>query len=86
MIRSQWASLWELESRDEAVVGPITAGLHKRSMTLLAVVLSQAAAPEDRWPHHLRRKERATAGSVEKMATGMARSLVGRFSGRFAMT
>ena len=45
-----------------------------------------AAAPEDRGPHHLRRKERATAGSVEKMATGMARSLVGRFSGRFAMT
>ena len=55
-------------------------------MALLAVVLSAPAAPEDRWLHHLRRKERATAGSVEKMATGMARSLVGRFSGRFAMT
>ncbi len=43
-------------------------------------------SPEDRWPHHLRRKERATEGSVEKMATGIARSDVGWFSGRLAMT
>ena len=28
-------------------------------------------------PHHLRRKARAMAGSVEKMATGTARSDVG---------
>eukprot|EP00983_Pelagomonas_calceolata_P106853 1159279-Pelagomonas_calceolata.AAC.15 len=27
-------------------------------------------------PHHLRRKARATAGSAEKMDTGMARSVV----------
>ena len=39
-----------------------------------------------RSPHHLRRYARATAGSEEKMDTGMARSLVGRFSGRLAMT
>lgn len=44
------------------------------------------SSPARMSPHHLRRKERATAGSVEKMATGMARSLVGRFSGRFATT
>lgn len=42
--------------------------------------------PEDRWPHQRRRKERATEGSVEKMATGIARSDVGWLSGRLAMT
>ena len=62
------------------------AGFDQRNIFLLAGMSPGAAAPEDRWLHHLRRKERATAGSVEKMATGMARSLVGRFSGRFAMT
>ena len=43
-------------------------------------------APARTSPHHLRRKVRATAGSVLKMATGTARSLVGRLSGRFATT
>ena len=64
----------------------IAVGFDQRNTFLLAGMSPGAATPEDRWLHHLRRKERATAGSVEKMATGMARSLVGRFSGRLAMT
>ena len=46
----------------------------------------QACAPEDSSPHQRRRNERATLGSVAKIATGMARSLVGCASGRLAMT
>ena len=66
--------------------GLLLLGLISAILFLLAGMSPGAATPEDRWLHHLRRKERATAGSVEKMATGMARSLVGRFSGRLAMT
>ena len=65
---------------------PWVAAMHAQRGAGLPQMERQWFTPEDRWPHHLRRKERATAGSVEKMATGMARSLVGRFSGRLAMT
>jgi hypothetical protein len=44
-------------------------------------VCSGPLSPDPTSPHHLRRKERATAGSAEKMEMGMARSLVGEFSG-----
>ena len=49
-------------------------------------VVSGGGTPARTSPHHLRRKVRATAGSVLNMATGTARSLVGRLSGRFATT
>lgn len=44
------------------------------------------SAPSQTSPHHLRRKARAMAGSVAKMATGTARSEVGVPSGRRATT
>lgn len=59
------------------------AQLHDKNMIIACVALGnhvvtmRGSAPSHTSPHHLRRKARAMAGSVEKMATGTARSDVG---------
>jgi len=46
-----------------------------------AIEAHRQSSPLPTSPHHLRSHARATAGSALKMDTGMARSLVGAFSG-----